>query len=418
MSVADPATPAESSKAPAARLVEEAGTMVKPLAFTIHVPDLRNGNVETIQQAAPKASIDSAYKWAAIARMPAADSVDAVEYMIRGTYAQLMSSAGAGATEGQATEARRKAIVIGSVRAGAAAAYRLTKSDMNITECGTSGFTYQPETKSIVADKNGGTAGGKYAIAISMKSLDPVEVEVIGMLVYLGMAVPVLQGASLVGTGHHYLPTTKNIFAGQKRQALGLVRDEAKAWVEAMGEAFDDMAFHKACHPISPPAKRKWAKDSAIATRLQLSGHGASAVRLPAIPSDAAVGKTCLALAIAAKPVINAMGHTMTVTEGPKLVKALEGAAEGSPEREAIAAVQAWAAANTGTFAFCAGIVQQVHETAGTGRNTLLSAYSVKKLMAEQANSVNMGIMYSRAAAKKIRDAMDSGSFNDPNIAV
>jgi len=236
------------------------------------------------------------------------------------------------------------------------------------------------------------------------------------MLVYLGMAVPALQGASLVSSGHHYLPTTKNIFNGQKKQALGLVKEQTRAALEAMGETFDDMAFHKSCHPISPPFKRRMAKNPAIAARLQMSGHGAAAIRLPALPSEAAVGKTGVALVLSAKATIEAMGHTASVVSGQALIARLESAAEGREERDAVMAIQHWASVHVSSFSFCAGIVQHVHESVGAGQNTLLKAYSVRKMMAEHATEVQRGVMYARAAANKMRDALTSGEFADPSI--
>lgn len=409
---AEPTTPPPAAPpAPAAP-----GFRIVPLDFIVTVPDLRNGTLATIQQAAPKASIDAAYKWAAVTGLTPAMAVDAVEYMIRGAYAVMLAAEATTPAAPILAEMRRKAIVLGAIRAGAMAAYNLTVNDMTVTECAASGYAYV--NGRIVDANGGGTAGGRFALAQGMAQLDRQDAEVISMLVYLGMAVPALQGASLVATGHHYLPTTRNVFAGQKRQAFGLIKEQARSMLDAMGETFDDMAFHKACHPISPAFKRRMAKDSGLAARLQASGHGAAAIRLPALPSDAAIGKTGVALVLAAKPTIESMGHSASADVGASLIKDLEAADEGVPEREAIQAIQEWAASHSATFAFCAGIVQQVHESTGAGRNTLLVAYSVRKLMAENITSVQRGIMYARASAAKLRKAMEDGEFPDPAVFV
>jgi len=392
------------------------GMPVVPLAFTIVVPDLRNGVAEDIQQAAPKASVDRAYKWVSITGATAIDAVNMVEYYVRGTYAQLMAAAGADITEAMRTSLRRKAIVLGAIRSGATAGFRLTANDMNVAECTASG--YRVEGGQIHGAAGNGTAGGKFAVASAMATLDRVDIEVISVLVYLGMAVPILQGISLVGTGHHYLPTTKNVFNGMKRQAMGLASEATKQWIEGMGESFDDLAFHKACHPISPPLKRRLAKDPMVAMRLQASGHGAAAVRLPALPSDAAIGKTAVALVLAAKPVIESMGHNARVSVGTQLIKDLEVAPEGRTEREAVDAIKAWAAAHVSTLAFCAGIVADVHDRVGTRKNSLLTAYSVEKIMSDHPSIVDRGRMYSKAANTKIRAELDSGIFPDPNVSM
>jgi hypothetical protein len=392
------------------------GATLAGLGFTIIVPDLRNGDIASIQQAAPKASISADYKWMAIKGLDASDATRAVEYLIRSSYAQLRASAPDKASDANKADFRRRAIVLGAVRAGAWAAYKLTVADMNSQECVNAPYTM---TDGRIVESNGtATAGTLRPIANEMAELTPVEVASIGMLCYLGMAAPVLQGVSLVSTGHHYLPTTKNVFAGMKRQAFGLVKEDARVWLEGMGDVFDDMAFHKACHPISPPFKRRIAKDSKIAARLHASGHGAAAIRLPAIPSDAAIGKTAIALVNSATPVIRGMGHSVSLSEGPALIADLERASEGQEERDAIVAIQNWAAAHNSTLAFCAGITQSVHESVGTGRNTLLAAYSVKKIMAEHPNQVQIGQSYARAANERVRSSLASGQFANPSISM
>jgi hypothetical protein len=393
------------------------GDRVRPLGFTVHVPDLRNGDLATIQQAAPKASIASMYKWAVIESLPNDRHIDAVEFVIRGTYAQILSSMGAAVTDAIRADSKRKAIVLGSVRAGATASYRLTPVDMNTSEATTSGYAYVAASDTITGAAGNGTAGGKHTIAVGMEALSATEVAAISVLVYLGMAVPVLQGVSLVSSGHHYLPTTKNVFEGMKRQAFGVANEAARGYLDALGESFDDLAFHKACHPISPPQKRRWAKSTEIAARLVVSGHGAAAVRLPALPSEAAVGKAGVALALAAKPVLLAMGHTIGIQEGPRLITVLETATEGAEEREAVDNVKSWAAAQGASLAFCAGIVQYVHESSGTGRHSLLSAHSVKKLIASFPTKVAEGAAYARVSSEKTREAMRDGTFSDPNLS-
>jgi len=399
---------------PVAPAAVNAGDRIQTLDFVIHIPDLRNGSLDNIQQAAPKASVAREYKWPIIEDMPPSEAVTCVEYIIRGSYAALLSGATGTTTDADKLTAKRRAIVLGAIRAGAGASYQLTRQDMTITEMGLSGYKYNGGR--MVSGAGNETATTRNGVAQSMAQLEPVEVEVVAALVYLGMAVPALQGVSLVMSGHHYLPTTRNIFTGQKKQALGLLKDAGRAWVEAMGEDFDDMAFHKACHPISPPVKRRLAKQAALAPRLIASGHGAAAIRVPAIPSDAQIGKTGLALLRGATATISSMGHTIGTLHGVSLLDKLEKAREGVEERDAVVDIQSWAAAHAASFAFCAGIVQAVHEASGTGRNTLLAAYSVKKIMSEHAAEVNRGVLYARAAAQKTREALADGSFADPKI--
>lgn len=392
------------------------GNVVTTLEITIAVPDLRNGDVQNINQAAPKSSIAAPYKWAHIQGLQSHRAVEVVDAVIRAQYAQILSAGTAHPSEAERRDARTKAIILGAVRAGAAAAYRLVPNDMNAMEVVGSGTSITHHEIGATVTAGNGTAAPKHAVALSMAALTALEVKVVGTLLYLGMAVPAMQGISLVISGHHYLPTTKNTFAGMKRQALQVGGTEVTAWAETVGEVFDDMAFHKACHPISPPRKRSWAKSTDLAVRLTASGHGAAAIRLPALPSDAQGGKAALAVIKKAAPVIQGMGHTVSWDRGTELVRAVELAPEGRRELDAVAAVRNWMDANAVYIAFCAGIVQTLAE-AGTGQQeTTLRAFSMKKVMSENTAAAVRGNTYCRAYNTRMRMSAESGTFEDPRI--
>jgi hypothetical protein len=409
-----PTTAAAQGQAPP--VVPNNTTRIRPLNFTITVPNLRNGAVQSIQHAAPKSSMSSLYHWPIISGMQPADAVGAVEYLIRACYTQLCHITGGQLTPAQEAEFRKKAIILGAIRAGAAGAYNLTRQDMTERELTTAGMTMVGDA--IGQSAQGTTSAGRWTMAQSMPALSNLEVEVIGVLVYIGMAVPVLQGVSLVMSGHHYIPPTYNLFKGIKRQALGGCSSEARGWVDGMGESFDDMAFHKACHPISPTLKRSLSKSSEIAQRLKASGHGAAAIRLPAIPSEASGGKAAIALARSAAATMHQMQHTIDVSVGTRLMADLEKASEGQAEADACDAVVNWIANSADKLAFCAGIVSHVHESTGTGTNTILAAYSVRRIMADNPAAVARGQVYARAAANLLRKQLEDNMFPDPQIRI
>jgi hypothetical protein len=382
------------------------------------VPNLRNGDPATITQAAPRASIASRYKWAHIAGMTHDRMVAHVDAVIRATYAQLLAGTTTAVTDATRAEARTDAIILGSVRAAAAGAWQLTPADMNAEEVVGSGsnFTASANGRLGSVSAGNGTAGGNYTVATGMTPITPEEVAVINVLMYLGMAVPIMQGISLVLTGHHFLPTTKNHFAGMKRQALQIGGDAVRTWVEALGDRFEDMAFHKACHPISPPTKRAWAKNPDVAVRMVASGHTAAAIRIPALPSDAQGTKAAIAVMVKAAPVIRGMEHNITWAAGADAIRAVETAAEGRAELDAVAAARAWMVAHASQIAFCIGIVQYLSDTSAGGRDTTLSAFSVRKLMTDYNADVSRGSTYARAYVTRMREAAESGRFPDPNI--
>lgn len=395
---------------------------VATFGLVIDIPDLRNGDPATITQAAPKASVAAQFKWAHVQNMTHANIVQYADIAIRATYAQYLAATAAtdAPTDAQRTQARDAAIIMGGIRAGASAAYRLEPTDLNREEVVGAGFSINIDaaTSTATTSVDGGTAGGKHTVATGMTALSADEIKVVGMLVYLGMAVPAMQGISLVLSGHHYLPTTKNTFMGMKRQALQVGGQSVAEWVEQKGDTFDDLAFHKSCHPISPPRKRSWAKNLDLARRLAASGHGAVAIRLPALPSDAQGGKAALAVMGKAAPVILGMAHSIRFDGGVALVRAVESAAEGREEAEAVSAVKSWLTANASQIAFCAGIVQAIAESGTGARETTLQAYSMRKVTSEFAADVARGVTYARAYTTRMREAAIAGTFPDPRINV
>jgi hypothetical protein len=384
------------------------------IEIRVVIPNLRNGDVADIVQAAPRASIPSAYKWPHIAAMAPDAYVTCVGDVIRANYAQVLAGGGGTVTDAEKKAARNEAIILGSVRAAAAAAFSLGSNDFNAAEVVGTGSRWS--ATGVGAEAGDTTASANHAVAQTMDDITSAEVDVINMLLYLGDAIPVMQGNSLALTGHHFLPTTRNIFAGMKRQAMQTGGTAVTAWVDALGDKFDDMAFHKACHPILPSLKRGWAKSSAMASRLAASGHGAAAIRLPAMPSDAQAGKASMAVVTKAAPVIKGMGHTVKWDNISGLIRAVEAAPEGPLERGAVDAVRAWYSASLPTIAFCAGIVQYIKDQSGTPGESTLRAFSVRKAMSEHTSEVNRGMTYARAHFSRVRDLAEKGEYPDPAI--
>jgi hypothetical protein len=397
-----------------------AGSGIKLAAptFQIAIPDLRNGSLVNIQQAAPKAAMSGLYHWPIIGALTHEKYIEAIDLIVRAIYAQGLHMLGGSADTAAAADFRKKAMVLAGVRIGAVSAFKLTKQDLVINELAASGMVYDAASDSIGENSSGSTSSARWTAAKSMEDITTTEMDVISACIYMGMAVPVLQGVSLVMTGHHYIPTTYNLFRGLKRQALGQAPKDAATWIEAMGENFDDMAFHKATHSVSFNLKRSLAKDTAVAHRLKASGHGSAAIRLPAVPSEASGGKASIALLGAAAPTLVDMGGSIDYSSGVQLLLDLETATPGTDEALKCDAVVAWVVKNVKVIAMCAGIVAHVHETQGTGKNTILVAYSIKRIMAENPAEVSKGMMLSRAANTRLREAMERGEFTVGNLVL
>jgi len=390
------------------------GLDIRTVRFDLLVPDLRNGALASIQQAAVRAGMQALYYWPAIKGLDPADAVAAAEHSFRAHVVSLQLGRGNDRTAGDEAEIRKWAVVLAGVRSGAQGAWRLRQGDMTMKELVASGMEVVNGKVTMAAA--GGTATTKWASARSVPEMTQVEMDALAMCAYMGMAVPVLQGASLVATGHHYVPSTYGLFKGLKRQALGASSKDVAGWVDAMGERFDDLAFHKACHPVSPDLKRELAVSTDVANKLTASGHGSASIRLPAIPSEASGGKAAIALIRAAEPTIRSMRGSISAHKGIALMKSLEEATPGAPRSAACDAVVSWVADNSKILALCAGIVQQIHEATATGKNTLLAAYSVKKLMQAEPSEVSKGVNMARSAAVRDRAKMEDGTYEVGNM--
>jgi len=378
--------------------------------------NLRNGGVADIVSASPRASIPSTYRWVVIEGMTADDCPRYVNEIVRATYGRIMVAYGQGATDANKRSARMAAIVLAAVRAGAAAALNLQQPDFSASELAASGTRFA----NGVVTQGGGNATGnaRAAQAQGMDGLTAAEGDILNTLMYMGMAVPIMQGLSLMQSGHHFLPTTKNLFMGMKKQALQAGTQATREWIESMGDTFDDLAFHKSCHPILMSLKRGWAKQQEMSARLKLSGHGAVAIRLPGIPSEAHAGKAAMAVIIRARPTVIGFGHTCTTTTGEKLIRAVEIAPEGQQEMAAVNELRAWYEANKPSIAFCAGIVSSMRDASGAAGDTTLRAYSIKKAIADHPTENASGVTYARSYLRRQREAAEAGTMHDPKLAL
>jgi hypothetical protein len=390
------------------------GVALRTITFDLVVPDLRNGSLASIQQAAVRAGMQAMYYWPAIQSLAPERAVDAAEHSFRAHVASLQLGHGRDRSAADEAEIRKWAVVLAGVRCGAQAAWRIRVGDVTMKEMLSSGMIMSGDE--ITMATTGSTSDAKWAAARGVPEMTQVEMEALAMCAYMGMAVPILQGASLISTGHHYVPSTYGLFKGLKRQALGTASRDVQAWVEGMGERFDDLAFHKACHPISPDLKRELAARADVANKLGASGHGSAAIRLPAIPSEASGGKAAIALVRAAERVIADMRGSITAHTGIQLMKNLEEAELGAPRSAACDRMVEWVTEHSAVLALCAGVVQHIHDTSGTGKNTLLSAYSVKKLMAAHPSEVARGVNLARAASTRAREQMERGEYALGNL--
>jgi len=392
--------------------VPPAGAPMVELANVIAVPDIRNGVLADITSAAPREYIPAAYRWSIITGLAANEAPKFVEYVCRAQFVALCAGAYQTMDDPARVLARKKAIVLGSIRAVVMAAYQLTAADMQATEITGSGKAVDGEPNHRVIVDAPGTAAAHGAAWTGWVPANDAERIVMNGLMYLGIGVPALQGLSLVKYGHHYLSNAgeapKKPWQAMIKQVRAAVTPDVVTYMDY--EWFGDVAFHKSCHPILPAVKQGLAKSPAVKDRLVAANLGSAAVRLPATPPDFEIVKASVAVLNEAKMSLEAMQFVINTARLDAAVTAVATAAPGDPERVAVQTACQLIEVNSARIAYSAGIVAKIHESSKP--STLLTAYSMKRIIGENSESYDRG--YRAKAALNIREAaaLERGEFS------
>lgn len=387
------------------------GIPIAPMANLIAIPNIRNGALADITSAAPREYIPRSYRWSVVGGLPTAEMPAYVEVVCRAQFVTLCDGNYGAMDEPARVLARRKAIVMGSIRAAVAAAYQLVENDMQATE-----VTSSPRAV-------GGAVGARTLVDVPGSAVaaaaawngwvDATDAErtVMNALMYLGIGVPALQGFSLVRFGHHFLSTggdaPKKPWVALVKQVRASVPEAVHTWMDY--EWFQDVAFHKACHPISPATKQAWAKDPATKARLVTANLGSAAVRLPATPPDFEQAKAALSLLQKAKPSLEGMSITINLAGLLASADAVARADPGQPTRDAVAAAVHLVEAHAPRVAYAAGIVAKIHETGAP--SSLLTAFSIRRLVRENQESYDAGFRAKAALNVRVAEQLTRGEF-------
>jgi len=227
----------------------------------------------------------------------------------------------------------------------------------------------------------------------------------------IGCAVPVLNGWSLVRTGHHYIPISYAGFQALMRQAWGNVSESVKARLGIPEATWNCIVFHDAMHPLSIPFKRKLSKDPDMPGRLTAAGLGGAAVRLPAYPSEAQCLSAGMAVIRKARETLVSAGWVISLTNAEDIMLALRVSQSVSDEKDAVASAQRWYSENASTIALASGVVAFNAEAADIRRETTIEAYSVRRAVDTYASSALKGREIARAIRQRNRDNMERGTF-------
>lgn len=423
--------------------------------FNITISDLRNGALADIAEVSPAASLERRYFWAGISNIPHKDTnLFAYDFM-RAAYARLSNRLPVDTNPAIAASVRREAIVIGAVRCVVQGMFMLTAADFIAGELKDSGLTYAPAMTedevhraraALTADETlpeaeraaelaarvmtivelparivtgGGTATarGHAARAALFTPLSADEQSVALVAGWMAAAIPILQGASLVESGHHYIKTTYKMFEGIYRQSGHLMTDAWKGLADQMGSDLRDRLFHKACHPILPSLKRSWARSHAMKARLEKTGLKSAAIRLPALPAETHSLKAGLATIEKASSTIRQVGGVVETDVGSALLRELEGGVgtvlSDAQLAEKVVEAQKWFMANAGFVAYCAGVVEglrnigQDRTDKALPEETTTKAHSVRKAIGAHTALYSKGTNLANLVMKYDKDQLE-----------
>lgn len=433
-------------------------------AFRIVVPDLRNGAVENVLDAAPSASIPERFYWVAIRGMPSAKATQFVKEFIVAQYGQITFGTAYATNAGVAALCRREAILLGTARAVMTEAYRLTMADMTTAECKWSTLEYRlmetdteldarkaelTENADLAEDERAAdltarraaltklperiahrpgnaTADARAGREAGFGNMSDADWDIANVAGWLAIAIPLVQGVSLVNSGHHYIDTTKKMFDGVYKQAKFLHTPIWSTLEEQMAADLKDRLFHKAAHPIRPDRKRDWSKSHTKKAMLVEARHGAAAIRLPAMPAEASGLKAGLACMEKASGTITQLKGKVNLTAGKNLLSNIEGTGETIPTdaelKAYITTAIDWFNVHQGSIAYCAGVVDKMRSIGQESSDktlpaeTTTSAFSVRKAIAANTAQYVLGSNLAALRMKKDKEDLDNKGYIELEI--
>jgi hypothetical protein len=431
--------------------------------------DLRNGTIADIVPPSRQAAVEPQYYWPIYAGNERGQTTPHVAVYIRLAYAMLGSSVTArpygtgvdripaGATgfsstlttdtvvRGETLEwqnyvaavaavpgLRIKAIALGAARASIAHNWRIVDGDISRTErirvpdvsVGDDGFGVIAPARDI---------GYLGILALRMDVLTEDEQALAYACYVMGAAVPALTGLCLHTDAHHYLSSNLKPTQAVENQVLsgspGSVRD---AWSSNIG-VLRDMVWHKSAHPIDSGLMMAFAVNADVPGKLSKFGVASAGVRLPYVEPLMKTAGTALAIVDAIQPSLQSYGYTLRT---PYLRSALDavrnlahdgvvtathgGLVSTGSRMSVVAAVLGPVLSAAEPYvAWCAGYYKAVIDEAGmmASRDTLISAYSIKRVIASNAISYAAGGTAHANGAKFCSTMLKTGRLPPVNLA-
>lgn len=380
-------------------------TMTSLQAFYDTIPDLRNGDPSTYNVLHVAAGIPARFYYLDPAAAVPDPTTDVVTYirLVAAFYAYRITAADPSAN---VEMARAYGLVLSCTRAGMNKAWRVAAGDLEAA---------QVVTPSVpIWD---GSAVGDARVTVpairehyAAMTGDLVEESLLGGLMRLGFGTYITCGVILVRTEgqHHFVAPHKPISTVLFRQVFG--KDTPPPYGLMMDD-FEDIAFHKAPHPISSGAMMSAARSTDNVVRMRQARLAAAAVRLPAQYPPEASASAIAALARKAASTGRVANVAVAVDDIVEECNAVSQGDMRTPAQRS-AAVDAMAALyerHKEDIAFCAGLLVAACAAASVARPKLLKAKAIERAMQDEFDALTSGQRQMDAALRVEREKSRRG---------
>jgi len=390
---------------------------------TFTVSDIRNGALESIVASVPSTAIPQEFYWVGVSDLPANRAVKFAEVIVRAHYAyirRINSSI-------PEAKARETAIIVGGTRAGITAYWSVTTADLSPSELGGRIATYRaaagtdPEGVTVTTTSGSTTTTAQQGDWTNWVALTSTERARVAYHILLGIAIIPGQGYSLVNTGHHFLSTAgKKARAGWdaiKKQFLQMVDAPTREWITGLGADWEDLAFHKAGHPVLMSLKISMASDPSMRDKIKRAGFGAAAVRLPAISPEFMKARVAQSMIMKASSILTAAGATIDTVALDNIVGRVVNETDAAARALLVEQSKGVVDRAGADLGIVAGIVQKVSEDLPTAQQTLTNSFTFRKIVAEYPAEVARGMMLARAVLSRQREAIERGTSSGVSIS-
>lgn len=378
-------------------------------------PSLRNGALGDMVAIVPSTAIPIQYHWNMIGGVPDDRVMAYTELNMRLQYA-IISAGDAGMS---ADKRRSQAIILGAMRTGLRIYWKIMVADLSPGEVGRAYVSYRAAAPNATPPVQEGvnvtwgtatatTAGAAWA---GWDDLSALEREVAEAFILLSVAALPTSGWSIVKTGHHFLSqagqSARAGYTAVKKQWFTKMSAAVAAWVRQREEYWEDIAFHKACHPVLMSVAVALASDRNTKLKLESVDFGAAAVRLPATAPQLEYAKMVLALLIKVGGVLTAAGATIDTRALYSEITAVYESADPVERSKHVAAATIMAHSCDASLAVAAGIL--LHITEASTPSTIASSHGFKRLIEDFPAAVTKGSTLSRSLAARERQAIAEG---------